>query len=298
MVLRSTIFNFLNPKEVLKIIECPRDAMQGLTKFIPTDRKASYINLLLKVGFDTIDFGSFVSPKAIPQMRDTASVLEKLDLSNSGTRLLAIVANQRGANDAVNHEKISYLGYPFSVSQTFQLRNTNATIEESLDRVRDIQEICLKRNKKLVVYLSMGFGNPYGDPWNVEIVQKWVDILADMEIKILALSDTIGVSTPDSIKYLFSNLIPPYPDVEFGAHLHTNPSSWYEKIHAAYVSGCRRFDSTIKGYGGCPMAKDELTGNMATENLLEYFKMHDITYPLNEDWMIRAMRASLEVFPN
>ncbi|MCB0666872.1 MAG: hydroxymethylglutaryl-CoA lyase [Saprospiraceae bacterium] len=272
--------------------------MQGITKFIPTDRKASYINLLLKVGFDTIDFGSFVSPKAIPQMRDTASVLEKLDLSDGGTRLLAIVANQRGANDAVNHEEISYLGYPFSVSQTFQLRNTNATIEESLDRVRDIQEICLKRSKKLVVYLSMGFGNPYGDPWNVEIVQKWVDILADMEIKILALSDTIGVSTPDSIKYLFSNLIPPYPDVEFGAHLHTNPSSWYEKIHAAYVSGCRRFDSTIKGYGGCPMAKDELTGNMATENLLEYFKMHDIAYPLHEDWMIRAMRASLEVFPN
>lgn len=272
--------------------------MQGLPKFIPTDRKASYINLLLKVGFDTIDFGSFVSPKAIPQMRDTAEVLDKLDLSQTSTKLLAIVANQRGAQEAARFEQISYLGYPFSVSQTFQLRNTNATIEESLDRVKDIQETCMTAGKKLVVYLSMGFGNPYGDPWNVEIVQKWVDILAEMEIRILALSDTIGVSTPDSIQYLFTNLIPPYPDVEFGAHLHTTPSSWYEKVHAAYQSGCRRFDSTIKGYGGCPMAKDELTGNMATENLIDYFKLHTIPYTLNEDFLLKAMHAALEVFPN
>lgn len=283
--------------QVIKIVECPRDAMQGLPKFIPTDRKASYINLLLKIGFDTIDFGSFVSPKAIPQMRDTAEVLSKLDLSQTKTKLLAIVANQRGATEAAQFDEISYLGYPFSVSQTFQLRNTNATIEESLDRVKDIQDICLKHQKKLVVYLSMGFGNPYGDPWSVDIVQKWVDILADMEIKILALSDTIGVSTPDSIRYLFSNLIPPYPDVEFGAHLHTNPATWYEKIQAAYESGCRRYDSTIKGYGGCPMAKDELTGNMATENILDYFKLHHIPFQLNDDALARAMGAALEVFP-
>lgn len=282
---------------MIKIVECPRDAMQGLPKFIPTERKASYINLLLRIGFDTIDFGSFVSPKAIPQMRDTAEVLGKLDLSLTETKLLAIVANQRGASDAAQYDEISYLGYPFSVSQTFQLRNTNATIEESLDRVRDIQNICLIHQKKLVVYLSMGFGNPYGDPWSVDIVQKWVDILADMEIKILALSDTIGVSTPDSIRYLFSNLIPPYPDVEFGAHLHTNPATWHEKIHAAYESGCRRYDSTIKGYGGCPMAKDELTGNMATENILDYFRQHNIPYNLNEEALMKAMSAALDVFP-
>ncbi len=287
----------MNKRIVIKIIECPRDAMQGITRFIPTDRKASYINLLLKVGFDTIDFGSFVSPKAIPQMRDTAEVLNKLDLSQGGTRLLAIVANQRGANEAAGFPQITYLGYPFSVSQTFQIRNTNATIEESLERVRDIQDICLRHSKQLVVYLSMGFGNPYGDPWNVEIVQRWVDILADMEIKILALSDTIGVSNPDSIAYLFSNLIPPYPDVEFGAHLHTTPGTWYEKVQAAYQSGCRRFDSTIKGFGGCPMARDELTGNMATENLIDFFKMHQINHNLNEEALLTAMRAAIEIFP-
>ncbi|MCB0685680.1 MAG: hydroxymethylglutaryl-CoA lyase [Saprospiraceae bacterium] len=272
--------------------------MQGLAKFIPTDLKASYINQLLRVGFDTIDFGSFVSPKAIPQMRDTADVLAKLELSESQTKLLAIVANQRGAQDASSHKQISYLGYPFSVSQTFQLRNTNATIEESLERVKDIQEICVRTDKKLVVYLSMGFGNPYGDPWNVEIVQRWVDILADMDIKILALSDTIGVSTPESITYLFSNLIPPYPDVEFGAHLHTTPSSWYEKVDAAYRSGCRRFDSTIRGYGGCPMAKDELTGNMATENLIEYLNLHKISFDINQNALMRAMDSVLDVFPS
>ena len=282
---------------MVKIVECPRDAMQGLTRFVPTDRKASYINTLLKVGFDTIDFGSFVSPKAIPQMRDTAEVLGKLDLASTKTKLLAIVANQRGAIEAAGLTAITYLGYPFSVSQTFQIRNTNATIEESLERVKDIQEICIQNSKKLVVYLSMGFGNPYGDPWNVEIVQRWVDILADLDIKILALSDTIGVSNPDSISYLFSNLIPPYPDVEFGAHLHTTPSTWYEKIHAAYESGCRRFDCTIRGYGGCPMARDELTGNMATENLIEYFKMHQIAHDIDENAFISSMRAAIDVFP-
>ena len=281
----------------IKIIECPRDAMQGISKFIATERKAFYINQLLKVGFDTIDFGSFVSPKAIPQMRDTAQVLSRLDLSQTSTKLLAIVANLRGANDDVQHPEIAYLGFPFSISQTFQIRNTNATIEESLDRVRQIQDLCVQHGKKLVVYLSMGFGNPYGDPWNVEIVQKWVDIMADQEIKILALSDTIGVSTPESIYYLFSNLIPPYPDVEFGAHLHTTPGTWREKIEAAYQSGCRRFDSAIRGYGGCPMARDELTGNMPTENLVEYFVQHDQDFEINQSAFLESMRLALDVFP-
>ncbi len=258
--------------KTIKLIECPRDAMQGIKAFIPTDLKAQYLNQLLKVGFHTLDFGSFVSPKAIPQMRDTAEVLARLDRTGSDTKLLAIVANKRGASDAVEHHEIDLLGFPFSVSETFQLRNTNATIEESLERVQQIQEICISKGKTLVVYLSMGFGNPYGDPWNVETVQKWVDVLADMEVKIMALSDTIGVSTPDSIRYLFSNLIPPYPDVEFGAHLHTTPSTWIEKIEAAYDSGCLRFDGALKGFGGCPMAKDELTGNMPTENLIRYFE--------------------------
>jgi hydroxymethylglutaryl-CoA lyase len=269
--------------------------MQGIHKFIPTEDKARYINQLLKVGFDTIDFGSFVSPKAIPQMRDTAQVLAQLDLSGL-TDLLAIVANARGAKDAASFDEISYLGYPFSVSETFQLRNTNATIEESLERVDEIQEICIEYDKRLVVYLSMGFGNPYGDPWNVEIVQKWVDILAHKDIKILALSDTIGVSTPASISYLFKNLIPPYPDVEFGAHLHTTPSSWRPKVEAAYKSGCRRFDSTILGFGGCPMAKDELTGNMATENILQYLIEERIEHRIKADSFSRACALAREVF--
>ena len=280
----------------LKIIECPRDAMQGIHKFIETDLKAEYINSLLKVGFDTIDFGSFVSPKAIPQMKDTATVLGKLDLSNTKTKLLAIVANLRGANDAAQFDEISYLGYPFSISETFQLRNTNATIEESLFRVEQISEICFKAKKELVIYISMGFGNPYGDEWNVEICQKWVDQLAESGVKIMALSDTIGVATPGSIAYLFSNLIPPYPDVEFGAHLHTRPDMWEDKIIAAYESGCRRFDSTISGYGGCPMAKDDLTGNMPTENLLYFFEKNKIETNLNKGAFINSLAISNRVF--
>ena len=270
--------------------------MQGLHQFVPTELKARYINQLLKVGFDTIDFGSFVSPKAIPQMRDTGEVLKQLDLSSTNTKLLAIVANARGAADAVQFEEIDYLGYPFSVSETFQLRNTNATIEESLSRVAEIQDICKKNNRKLVVYLSMGFGNPYGDPWNVEIVQHWVDHLAEMEIKILALSDTIGVSNPENISYLFSNLIPPYPDVEFGAHLHTQPHNWREKIESAHHSGCLRFDAAMKGYGGCPMAKDELTGNMPTEHLLSYFDERKIDLGINRDAFLNSMSIVPEVF--
>jgi hydroxymethylglutaryl-CoA lyase len=281
---------------MLKIIECPRDAMQGLHQFVPTELKARYINQLLKVGFDTIDFGSFVSPKAIPQMRDTGDVLNQLDLTTTTSTLLAIVANKRGASDAVEFEEIAFLGYPFSVSETFQLRNTNATIEESLSRVAEIQEICAANQRKLVVYLSMGFGNPYGDPWNVEIVQGWVDHLAEMGIKIMALSDTIGVSNPENISYLFSNLIPPYPDVEFGAHLHTQPHNWREKIESAYQSGCRRFDAAMKGYGGCPMAKDELTGNMPTEHMVSYFDEAGIATHLDPIAFNEAMAVVPEVF--
>ena len=284
----------MKPKSKLKLIECPRDAMQGIHEFIPTDKKIEYINQLLKVGFDTIDFGSFVSPKAIPQMRDTAEVLAGLDLSSTKSKLLAIVANLRGANDAVQYDEISYLGYPFSISETFQLRNTNATIEESLIRVSDIQAKCLKYNKQLVIYVSMGFGNPYGDTWNVDICQKWVDQLASMNIKFIALSDTIGVATPDSISYLFKNLIPPYPDVEFGAHLHTRKDNWQPKIEAAYNNGCKRFDGAIKGYGGCPMAKDDLTGNMPMENMVDYFSEE---LELNTEAFAAAMKLSSSVFP-
>jgi len=280
----------------IKIIECPRDAMQGIHEFIDTSTKANYINQLLKVGFDTIDFGSFVSPKAIPQMRDTAEVLSKLDLSNTKSKLLAIIANTRGAEDAVQFEEIDYLGYPFSISETFQLRNTNATIEESLKRVEEIQNICIKHNKKTVIYISMGFGNPYGDRWSVEICQRWVDKLADMDIKIMALSDTIGIATPDSISYLFKHLIPPYPDVEFGAHLHTLPHNWLPKVEAAFLSGCNRFDAAIKGYGGCPMAKDDLTGNMATENVIHYFDTHKIPTHLDMNEFKEAMHLSTDVF--
>ena len=280
----------------LKLVECPRDAMQGIREFIGTDRKAAYINTLLQVGFDTIDFGSFVSPKAIPQMRDTADVLDKLELDNTETKLLAIVANLRGAVDASAFEQIDYLGYPFSVSETFQIRNTNASMHESLDRLEAIQALCAKKNKKLVVYLSMGFGNPYGDPWNVGIVQGWVDKLADMGIRIMALSDTIGVSTPESISYLFENLIPPYPDVEFGAHLHTLPDTWREKIEAAYNSGCRRFDSAMRGYGGCPMAKDDLTGNMPTERLMEYFSDLEVLTDIDYDRFRESYESAGGIF--
>jgi len=283
-------------EQVLKLIECPRDAMQGIHDFIDTELKVEYINSLLKVGFDTIDFGSFVSPKAIPQMKDTAEVLSKLDLDNTTSKLLAIVANMRGANDAAEYPEIDYLGYPFSISETFQLRNTNATIEESLDRVMRIQDLCGQKDKELVIYISMGFGNPYGDEWNVEICQKWVDKLAEIGIKIMALSDTIGVANPGSISYLFSNLIPPYPNVEFGAHLHTRPDAWEDKVIAAYDSGCRRFDSTISGYGGCPMAKDDLTGNMPTENLMYYFDKHKIESGVDHSAFIRSLAISNKVF--
>lgn len=255
----------------IKIIECPRDAMQGIKTFIPTEKKVQYIQSLLRVGFDTIDFGSFVSAKAIPQMQDTAEVLAQLDLSQTKSKLLAIIANTQGAINASVHNEIQYLGFPFSISENFQMRNTHKTITESLLTLQEILEIADKSNKEVVTYISMGFGNPYGDPYNVEIVGEWTEKLANMGVKILSLSDTIGSSTPEIIDYLFSNLIPKYPHIEFGAHLHTTPDTWFEKVDAAYKAGCTRFDGAIKGYGGCPMAKDDLTGNMPTEKLLSYF---------------------------
>ena len=255
----------------VKIIECPRDAMQGIKTFIPTETKVQYIQSLLRVGFDTIDFGSFVSPKAIPQMQDTAEVLAQLDLSKTRSKLLAIIANTKGAEMASVHPEIQYLGFPFSISENFQMRNTHKTIAESLVTLQEILDIANATNKEVVAYLSMGFGNPYGDPWNVEIVGEWTEKLAKMGVKILSLSDTIGSSTPEVIDYLFSNLIPKYPEIEFGAHLHTTPDKWHEKVDAAFKAGCTRFDGAIQGFGGCPMAKDDLTGNMPTEKLLSYF---------------------------
>ncbi len=282
---------------MIKLVECPRDAMQGIKELIPTERKVAYINQLLKVGFDTIDFGSFVSPKAIPQMADTAKVLANLDLNETSSKLLSIVANKRGAVDACQYKEIDYLGYPFSISETFQLRNTNSTIEESVRRVEQIQDLCIAHQKELVVYISMGFGNPYGDEWNVELVQKWTDRLYDLGVRILSLSDTIGVSNPENIAYLFNNLIPKYPDITFGAHLHTQPYNWKEKIIAAYDSGCRRFDGALRGYGGCPMAKDELTGNMAMENMISYFNELNLDLGLDTLAFEKGMEMTSDVFP-
>ena len=245
--------------------------MQGIKEFIHTEKKVEYIQSLLRVGFDTIDFGSFVSPKAIPQMQDTEEVLAQLDLSQTQSKLLAIIANTQGAQIASTHKEIQYLGFPFSISENFQMRNTHKTIAESLITLQEILEIADASKKEVVTYISMGFGNPYGDPWNVEIVGEWTEKLSKLGVKILSLSDTVGSSTPDVITYLFSNLIPKYPHIEFGAHLHTTPDKWHEKVDAAYKAGCVRFDGAIQGFGGCPMAKDDLTGNMPTEKLLSYF---------------------------
>ncbi len=283
--------------KTVKIIECPRDAMQGIkSHFIPTASKIHYINSLLEVGFDTLDFGSFVSPKAIPQMRDTAAVLNGLNLSNTTSKLLAIVANERGAQDAVAFEEIDYLGYPFSISENFQMRNTHKTIDESVATLDRILSLADKHNKEVVAYLSMGFGNPYGDPWNVDIVGEWTEKLAAMGVQIISLSDTIGSSTPEVISYLFSHLIPQYPTIEFGAHLHTTPTTWYEKVNAAYKAGCFRFDGAIKGYGGCPMAKDELTGNMPTEKLHSYFMEEKLTTGIDAPLFKKAYNNALALF--
>lgn len=280
----------------LKLIECPRDAMQGLHDFIDTKVKADYINQLLKCNFDTIDFGSFVSPKAIPQMRDTAEVLELLNESDS--KLLAIIANERGANDASAFDRIDYLGYPFSISEEFQKRNTNATIDESFSRVEKIKEIADKHNKKLVLYLSMGFGNPYGEKWHPDIVAEWSNKLySKLDIDILALSDTIGAASPEIVRSLFETIIPSLPTVEFGAHLHTVPENAGNLVEAAYQAGCRRFDGAIKGFGGCPMAKDDLTGNMPTERLLSWFDENNVSHGVDMEEFDKAMSKSLAVFP-
>ena len=281
---------------MIQIVECPRDAMQGIEEFIPTKKKVDYINSLLKVGFDTLDFGSFVSPSAIPQMRDTAEVLAGLNLDQSDTNLLAIVANRRGANDALNFEEIKYLGYPLSVSDVFQKRNTNQSIDQSLILVDQIQELCVQKNKELVVYLSMAFGNPYGENWDPSIVAKQTEILVQMGVKIIALSDTIGVSTKKTISPLFSTLIPEFENITFGAHLHTTSDTWNEKVLAAYDSGCIRFDTAIQGFGGCPMAKDELTGNMPTEKLLSFLHEHKEKVGLNSLAFESAYNQSRSIF--
>ena len=282
--------------ERVKIIECPRDAMQGIRTQIPTGAKTRYIQALLGCGFHTIDFGSFVSPRAIPQMADTAEVLSGLDLGRTSSHLLAIVANLRGAEEACRYPEIRYLGYPFSISENFQMRNTHKTIAQSIDLLQDILSEAARHGKEVVTYISMGFGNPYGDPWNVDIVSEWTERLVAMGVHILSLSDTVGSSTPEIIEHLFGNLIPRYPEVEFGAHLHTHPRSWHEKVDAAYRSGCRRFDGAIQGFGGCPMAKDELTGNMPTEKLLSYFTSQKADTGVN--WMVfeAAYNKARELF--
>jgi len=270
--------------------------MQGIHEFIPTGIKAKYINLLLQVGFDTIDFGSFVSPKAIPQMQDTVEVLKKLDLGTTKSKLLAIIANYRGAEDAAQHDEIFYLGYPFSISQTFQQRNANTSIDNAFDTVKRINELCSTKNKELLIYLSMGFGNPYGDEWNAEIVQNWAEKLIDEGIKTIALSDTVGVATPEQIIGIYPALCDIFPDTEFGLHLHATPYNWQEKIAASYKSGCKRFDAAIKGYGGCPMAADELTGNIATENLIYYLQSKNEQLGLNLDKFGEAIEYANTVF--
>lgn len=282
--------------ETVKIIECPRDAMQGIKTFIPTANKVTYIQSLLRVGFDTIDFGSFVSSKAIPQMQDTAEVLAQLDLSQTQSKLLAIIANTQGAEAACAFPEIQYLGFPFSISENFQMRNTHKTISQSLVSLQEILNLADAKNKQVVAYLSMGFGNPYGDPWNTEIVGEWTEKLATMGVKIVSLSDTIGSSTPEMISYLFSNLIPAYPTIEFGAHLHTTPDSWFEKIDAAYKAGCRRFDGAIQGFGGCPMATNHLTGNMPTEKLLSYFTAQKASTNLSPMSFESAYNEASKVF--
>ena len=281
----------------MKLVECPRDAMQGIKSFIPTDLKIDYINSLLEVGFDTIDVGSFVSAKAIPQMADTSSVIPKLRISDSISKLLVIVANKRGAQQAASYDEITYLGFPFSISETFQKKNINSDIKNSLKRLEEVQSICINGNKKLVTYFSMAFGNPYGDEWSPHIVAHWSEkLLNEFGITILSLSDTIGTSTKESISWLFDKLITEFPDVEFGAHLHTTPDSWEEKIQSAVESNCLRFDSAIGGLGGCPMAKDDLTGNMPTENIVQFFNKNGIKHQLNLESLSKSIAKSNALF--
>lgn len=280
----------------IKLIECPRDAMQGWKTFIPTEKKIEYINSLLKVGFDTIDFGSFVSPKAIPQMSDTKEVVKKLGIGVQGTKLLAIIANQRGAEEACMFDEISYLGFPFSVSETFQQRNTNSSIEESLGRVEEIQNICFKTGKQLVVYISMGFGNPYDDPFDEDIVFEWVNKLVAMDIGIISVADTVGVATPGQVYTMTSYLVDSLPGTEIGVHLHSTPQNWKEKLEAAVKAGCKRFDGALKGIGGCPMADDELVGNMNSELMINYFEEHGLVSNLDKEALANSLRIAGEIF--
>jgi hydroxymethylglutaryl-CoA lyase len=284
---------------MIKLVECPRDAMQGLHTFIETEDKARYINKLLTVGFDTIDFGSFVSPKAIPQLKDTEAVLRLLNLETTKSKLLAIVANKRGAEDACRFNEIDYLGFPFSVSETFQQRNTNSSIDQSLARVEEIQRLCHIHQKKMVVYLSMGFGNPYGETWNPDIVTQWAArLVEELNVEIIAPSDTIGVSAPSNITPLFNTLITSFPQVEFGAHLHSTPTTALEKIEATLAAGCKRIDSAILGLGGCPMAKDDLTGNMATEQVVQYAVENKLNTGIDAQLFAEAMAMAPSIFPN
>ncbi len=280
----------------IKLIECPRDAMQGWKTFIPTEKKIEYINSLLKVGFDTIDFGSFVSPKAIPQMADTSEVIPKLEISNSKSKLLAIIANERGANDAVLFDEISYIGFPFSVSETFQQRNTNSSIEESLERVEEIQNLCIKTGKELVVYISMGFGNPYNDPYDEDLVFEWVNKLVAMDIRIISLADTVGVATPQQVYDVTSYLAESLPGTEIGVHLHSTPQNWKEKLEAAVKAGCKRFDGALKGIGGCPMADDELVGNMNSEWMITYFKEKELLTELDTEALSHSTSLAEKIF--
>ncbi len=280
----------------IKLIECPRDAMQGWPHFIPTEKKVEYINALLKVGFDTIDFGSFVSPKAIPQMADTKEVVGSLQLAGSSSKLLAIIANERGAQDAVVFDEINYLGFPFSVSETFQMRNTNSTIAQSLGRVEEIQNLCIKNKKELVVYISMGFGNPYGDVYNEEIVFDWVNKLADMDIKIISLADTVGLATKEQVYQITKYLVDLLPETEIGVHLHSTPANWKEKVDAALQAGCKRFDGALKGIGGCPMADDELVGNMDTELMTPYFEERNLLNNLDKEALKNCSMLASEIF--
>jgi hydroxymethylglutaryl-CoA lyase len=284
--------------EAVKLIECPRDAMQGIVPFIPTEVKVRYLNELLKVGFETIDIGSFVSPKAIPQLADTGEALSRIDMSGSKSKLLVIVANERGAEEAVKQASVTYLGYPFSISETFQQRNTNTSIEGSWGRIARIAEITRAAGKELVVYISMAFGNPYGDPWNAEVALHWVDRLVnELGVRIIALSDTVGVARPGDISTMFSALIPALPAVEFGAHLHCTPDNWKQKTDAAWDAGCRRFDGAIKGYGGCPMAEDELVGNLQMELFARSLEERGISTGLNLQQLDRCVAEAARVFP-
>lgn len=290
-------FSFLCAmNQQVTLIECPRDAMQGWAHFIPTEQKVAYLNQLLQVGFDVLDFGSFVSAKAIPQLADTKDVVPQLKLDNTQTKLLAIIANTRGAGEAAAFEQIHYLGFPFSISETFQKRNTNKTILESLQQVEEMQQLCVQRGKELVIYISMGFGNPYGDEYSADVAIKWVNQLSELGIQTFALADTVGVAKPDTISYIYNHLIPAFPNLHIGAHFHSDPSSWQEKVDAAFAAGCTRFDSALKGIGGCPMAEDELVGNLATEHLVGWLDQQGLPLHLNREAFAQSLQMAAEIF--